>query len=180
MSSPYLTSWTVPKSFPASNKNNYIVILPHLSKPFPFGIPNRYQVLCCHLIMQLLHSGKKSWMDQENAPSLGCIINSFWNKTKIVLLYISSPCCDRKPFRIRCLFVRVLPGMSNRDVACVRYQTRLRFFSIALPVVVTLSFNAKMVLANFECNLMTRDSQKWPRKGDLSLWECRGSGPEIR
>ena len=47
-------------------------------------------------------------------------------------------------------------------------------------VVVTLSFNAKMDLANFECNLKTRDSQKWPRKGDLSLWERRGSGPETR
>ena len=33
-----------------------------------------------------------------------------------------------------------------------------------LCVVVTLSFNAKMDLANFECNLMTRDSQKWPCK----------------
>ncbi len=39
-------------------------------------------------------------------------------------------------------------------------------------VVVTLSFNAKMDLANFECNLKTRDSEKWPSKGDLSLWEC--------
>ncbi len=42
-------------------------------------------------------------------------------------------------------------------------------------VVVTLSFNAKKDLANFECNLKTRDSQKWPRKGDLSFWERRGS-----
>ncbi len=42
------------------------------------------------------------------------------------------------------------------------------------------SFNAKMDLANFECNLKTRDSQKWPRKGDLSLWEHRGSGPETK
>ena len=47
-------------------------------------------------------------------------------------------------------------------------------------VVVTLSFNDKMYMANFECNLKTRDSQKWPRKGDLSLWERRGSGPETR
>ena len=31
-------------------------------------------------------------------------------------------------------------------------------------VVATLSFNAKMDLANLECNLKTRDSQKWPRK----------------
>ncbi len=31
-----------------------------------------------------------------------------------------------------------------------------------LTVEVTLSFNAKMDLANFECNLKTRDSQKWP------------------
>ena len=49
-----------------------------------------------------------------------------------------------------------------------------------LTVEVTLSFNAKMDLANFECNLKTRDSQKWPRKGDLSLWERRGSRPETK
>ncbi len=35
-------------------------------------------------------------------------------------------------------------------------------------VVVTLSFNAIMDLANFEYNLKTRDSQKWPRKGGLN------------
>ena len=33
-----------------------------------------------------------------------------------------------------------------------------------MSVVVTLSFNAKMDLANLECNLKTRDSQKWPCK----------------
>ncbi len=38
-----------------------------------------------------------------------------------------------------------------------------------------LSFNAKMDLANFKCNLKTKDSKKWPRKGDLSLWERKGS-----
>ncbi len=32
---------------------------------------------------------------------------------------------------------------------------------------VTLSFNAKMDLADFECNLKDSDSQKWPREGDL-------------
>ncbi len=51
---------------------------------------------------------------------------------------------------------------------------------LTLSVVVTLSFNAKMDLANFECNVKTRDSLKWPRKGDLSLWERRRSGPETR
>ena len=49
-------------------------------------------------------------------------------------------------------------------------------FAMIIVVVVTLSFNAKMELANFECNLKTRDFQKWPRKGDLSVWERRGSG----
>ena len=34
-------------------------------------------------------------------------------------------------------------------------------------VVVTMSFNAKIDLADFECNLKTRDSKKWPREGDL-------------
>ncbi len=41
--------------------------------------------------------------------------------------------------------------------------------SQSTSVVVTLSFNAMMDLANFECNLKTRDSQKWPRKGDMSF-----------
>ncbi len=36
-------------------------------------------------------------------------------------------------------------------------------------VVATLSFNAKMDLANLGCNLKTRDSQKWPVRGDLSI-----------
>ncbi len=31
-------------------------------------------------------------------------------------------------------------------------------------VVATLSFNAKMDVANLKCNLKTRDSQKWPLK----------------
>ena len=35
-------------------------------------------------------------------------------------------------------------------------------FEYLLIVVVKLSFNAKMDLANFECNLKTKDSQKWP------------------
>ncbi len=60
------------------------------------------------------------------------------------------------------------------------FYTVLCVVVTVLCVVVTLSFNAKMNLANFECNLKTRDSQKWSRKGDLSLWECRGSGPETR
>ncbi len=34
-------------------------------------------------------------------------------------------------------------------------------------VVVTLSFNAKIVLADFKCNLGTRDSQKWLQEGNL-------------
>ena len=35
-------------------------------------------------------------------------------------------------------------------------------FQLWICVVVTLSFNAKMDLANSECSLKTRDSQKWP------------------
>ncbi len=42
-------------------------------------------------------------------------------------------------------------------------------------MVVTLSFNARMDLANFECNLKTRDSQKWPSKGDLFCGNVEGA-----
>ena len=50
------------------------------------------------------------------------------------------------------------------------FNLNLTFTTIKLPysmscVLVTLSFNAKMVLADFECNI--KDSQKWPREGDL-------------
>ncbi len=34
-------------------------------------------------------------------------------------------------------------------------------------VVVTLSFDAMIDLSNFECNLKTRDSRKWPCKGNI-------------
>ncbi len=43
-------------------------------------------------------------------------------------------------------------------------------------VVVTLSFNAKIDLANFECNRKTRDSQKWPRKGPVIIYDRGGIG----
>ncbi len=66
------------------------------------------------------------------------------------------------------------------QVVCPTHPLFIKSRRLCGIVVVTLSFNAKMVLANFEYNLMTRDSQKWPRKGDLSLWECRGSEPEKR
>ncbi len=45
--------------------------------------------------------------------------------------------------------------------------------------VVTLSFNAKMVLADFECNLKRLGTPRnGPEKVTCSLWERRGSGPE--
>ncbi len=49
-----------------------------------------------------------------------------------------------------------------------------------LNVVVTLSFNAKMVLANFECNLndYLGTPRNGPEKVTCLLWERRGSGPE--
>ncbi len=53
---------------------------------------------------------------------------------------------------------------------------------IVLVVVVTQNFNAKMVLANFECNLKYYIYIGTPRKGSKKvtclLWERRGSGPE--
>ncbi len=58
--------------------------------------------------------------------------------------------------------------------------TKLRDLKLRSCVVVTLSFNAKMDLANLECNLKRSDSQIWPCKGDLSLWKHRGSGPETK
>ncbi len=43
---------------------------------------------------------------------------------------------------------------------------------------VTLSFNAKMDLANFECSLKTRTPRNGPVKVTCHLWEHRRSGPE--
>ena len=44
------------------------------------------------------------------------------------------------------------------------YRIKIGQFPKKNNVVATLSFSAKMDLANLECNLKTRDSKKWPRK----------------
>ena len=50
---------------------------------------------------------------------------------------------------------------------------------ISILVVVTVSFNAKMVLANFERNLKWLGTPRnGPEKVTCSLCECRGSGLE--
>ncbi len=55
----------------------------------------------------------------------------------------------------------------NRETSLLLYH-----FEVCHIVVVTLSFNAKMVLVNFECNL------NGPEKVTCSLWEHIGSGHE--